>query len=56
MAMSGCTLGEKMTGGKITVNGNTMGWTGSQMKGGLIEIRGMPVTIWLLLTEEANLE
>jgi formylmethanofuran dehydrogenase subunit C len=33
-------LGEKMSGGKITVQGDTGGWAGSEMKGGLIEIKG----------------
>jgi formylmethanofuran dehydrogenase subunit C len=33
-------LGEKMVGGKITVQGNAGGWAGSEMKGGLIEIKG----------------
>ena len=33
-------LGEKMAGGKITVNGDAGEWAGSAMKKGLIEIHG----------------
>ena len=32
--------GEKMAGGKITINGNIGGWSGNDMKGGLIEVHG----------------